>query len=66
MSAFAFSKIMEAVVTRCIPIVCININVPIGTMLKHDANADSNVDFDAKCEWTVTEVTVRRKGSYSL
>ena len=60
-SAFAFSKIMEAIVTKCktqrmgsVPIPCVNINVRIDTMLKFDANADTNVDFDAKCECTFT------------
>ena len=31
-------------------ILCINVNITIDTMLKFDANADANVDFDAKCE----------------
>ena len=30
----------------------VNVNVSIDT-LKFDANADANVDFDAKCEWTL-------------
>ena len=29
---------------------CINVNITIDTMLKFDANADANVNFDAKCE----------------
>ena len=36
------------------PIPRVNINVRIDTMLKFDANADTNVDFDAKCDWTFT------------
>ena len=34
------------------PILCVNINVPVDAMLKFDAN----VDVDAKCEWTFTQV----------
>ena len=33
-----------------VPILCINVNVIIDTVLKFDANADAN--FDAKCERT--------------
>ena len=40
-----------------VPIPCINDNVQIDTMLKFDENADANVDFDAKCEWTFTLIT---------
>ena len=36
-----------------VPILCINVNVVIDTMLTFDANADVNVDFDAKCERTL-------------
>ena len=30
-----------------IPILCININITMDTMLKFDANADANVNIDA-------------------
>ena len=56
LSAFAFLKIIGAMVTKMqmqrmtsTPILCININVTIETVLKFDANADANIDFDAKC-----------------
>ena len=34
-------------------ILCINVSVPIDTMLKFYENAEANVDFDAKCEQTI-------------
>ena len=37
-----------------VPILCVNINIIVDTILKFDAdaNADAKVDVDAKCEWT--------------
>ena len=35
-----------------VPILCVNVNVMIDTMLKFEANADVNVEIDAKCERT--------------
>ena len=37
-------------------ILCINTNVLMDTELEFDANADANVDFDIKCEWTLSLV----------
>ena len=39
-----------------LPILCININILMDTILKFNVNAnvDANVDFDTKCEWTLT------------
>ena len=37
-----------------IPILCININIIIDTMLKFDANADANVNIDDQCKRTLT------------
>ena len=61
-SAFAFSKIIEAMVTKhkCkewvfIPFLYINVNITIDTMLKIDACAVANVNIDAQCERTLTE-----------
>ena len=34
------------------PFLCVNINVPMEAVFKIDANADANVDVDAKCERT--------------
>ena len=39
-----------------IPILCININNTIDTMLKFDANTDVNVNIDAQEERTLTAV----------
>ena len=33
-----------------VPILCMNVNITIDTMLKFDANAQANVDVDAKCD----------------
>ena len=46
-----------------VPIFCINVNVNIGTMLKFDTSADANVDFDAKCEQTLSG---KRKKTLSI
>ena len=35
-----------------IPILCVNINITIDTMLKFDAN----VNIDAQCKWTLKPV----------
>ena len=35
-----------------LPILCITINILMDTILKFNVNA--NVDFDTKCEWTLT------------
>ena len=32
-----------------VPILCVDINITMDTMLK----LDTNVDIDAKCEWTI-------------
>ena len=37
-----------------VPILYININVLMNTALKFHVNADANVDFDPKCEWSLT------------
>ena len=60
MSTFAFSKIIEAMVTKhktqrmgYVPFLCLNVNFTIDTMLKFDANAkDANVNIDVRCERT--------------
>ena len=35
-----------------IPILCINVNVPIDTIVKFDTKGDANVDIEAKSEGT--------------
>ena len=55
MSAVMFSKIIEAMVRNenasnfFVPILCLNINLTIDTMLKFDTNVDEHRDFDARC-----------------
>ena len=39
-----------------IPILCVNVNIPIDVMLKFDVNADVNVDVDAKCKRTIISI----------
>ena len=36
-----------------LPILSINVNITIDTMLKFDANTEANVDIDAQCERTL-------------
>ena len=40
-----------------IPILCINVYITKGTMLKIDANTDVNINIDAQCERTLTAKT---------
>ena len=35
------------------PILCINVNITIDTMMKFDAN----VNIDAQCEWTLRPIS---------
>ena len=57
-SAFAFSKIIEAIVTKCkckewvLSILCINVNITIGTMQTFDTHVDANVNIDDQFERT--------------
>ena len=41
-------------ITSSIPILCINVNITIDTILKFDAKIDANVNIDALCERTCT------------
>ena len=60
MSAFAFSKIIEAIARKCkqrmgsVSILRINVNVTMDTMLKFYEIADAIFDVDAKCARTLT------------
>ena len=45
-----------------IPILCVNINITIDTMLKFDANAGTDVNIDAQCEQTLSIVMIIAKG----
>ena len=38
-----------------VPILCVNVNIMIDTMLKFNANADAKVNIDAKCERTLRD-----------
>ena len=37
-----------------VPILCINVNITIDTMLKIEANLDANANIDTQCEQTFT------------
>ena len=40
-----------------VPILCVNVNITIETMLKFDANADAYVNIDAQCEQTLSYIS---------
>ena len=44
-----------------VPILWVNVNVTIDTMLKFDANAGANVNIDSQCERTLTHSTFLRQ-----
>ena len=44
-----------------VPILCINVNITIDTMLKFDANAEASVNVDAQCERTFKAEIMQEK-----
>ena len=56
-----------------VPIFCINVNCPTGSVINFEENADDNINFEAKCERILTECFYhvdescqRGNGSYKL
>ena len=57
---------MRSVIMFDVPILCVNVKITIGTMLKFDTNADANVNIDAQCEPTLrTQTMLLVKGPFT-